>query len=152
MHETSNIDCPSSATGGWRSVYIGSPRRSGGPAYAMILKRGDGEEIIARNVTLAQALVIALEHGGGYGAVMVYRDRGAFRDYAIGPRPLCGGAFAGVLTMSVPRTRGLATDHARAMEAFEEIMEHDARMFWNGRIESAGDRAVRRANIIGDAT
>jgi hypothetical protein len=33
----------------------------------MILKRDGGDDIIARNVTIAQALVIALEHGGGCG-------------------------------------------------------------------------------------
>ena len=47
MHETSNTDCASSAGDGRRSV-IGSPHRSSGPGYPMILKRGAGEEIIAR--------------------------------------------------------------------------------------------------------
>jgi hypothetical protein len=83
---------------------------------------------------------------------MIYRDRGAFRDYAIGRRPLCGGAFEGVVSGLVPRTTRLATDHVRALEFFEEILEHDPRVFFDGRLESAFDRAARRRNVIGVTT
>jgi hypothetical protein len=83
---------------------------------------------------------------------MIYRDRGAFRDYVIGRRPLCGGAFEGVVSGLVPRTIRLATDQVRALEFFEEILEHDPRVFFDGRLERAFDRAVRRRNVIGVTT
>lgn len=134
----------------WRSVYIASPRRLDGKRYAMIRKRDGGEETIAHNVTIAQALVIALEHRGEYGAVMFYRDRDAFREYLIGRRRLGGDVFEPVLRGVVPRTARLAADHVHALEFFEEIMEHDPRVFFDGRL--VRDRAANRNEIIGDAT
>jgi hypothetical protein len=150
MSETPEID-RDRAGDGWRSVYIASPRRlDGAVTYAMIVKRDGAEETIARNVTIARALVIALEHRGGYGAAMVYRDRGALREYVIGRRRLGEGAFEPVLRGVVPRTARIATDHIHALEFFEEIMEHDPRVFFDGRL--VRNRAVRRNNLIGDAT
>lgn len=152
MHETPITDRGSSADDRWRSVYIASPRRLKGRTYAMILKRDGGQDTIARDVTIAQALVIALEHRSGYGAAMFYRDRAALREYVIGRRRLDGGVFEPVLRGVVPRTARLAIDHVRALEFFEEVLEHDPRVFFDGRLESASHRAMRRANIIGDAT
>jgi hypothetical protein len=142
--------CP--ADDGWQSVYIASPRRLDRVVtYSMILDREGTAETIARNVTIARALIIALEHRG-YGAVMFYRDRGALREYVIGRRRLSGHSFEPVLRGLVPRTARIATDHVHALECFEEILEHDTRVFFEGRLESARDRAVRRANVIRDTT
>jgi hypothetical protein len=127
----------------WRSVDIASPRRLDGKRYAMIVKRDGGEETIARNVTIAQALVIALEHRAGHGAAMFYRDRDALREYVIGRRRLCGDAFEPVLRGIVPRTARLAADHVNALEFFEEILEDDPRVFFGGRIERERKRANR---------
>jgi hypothetical protein len=136
---------------GWQSVYIGEPRRLDGIiTYAVIVKRNGGEEAIARNVTIARALVIALEHRGGYGAAMVYRDRGALREYVIGRRRLGEGTFEPVLRGVVPRTARIATDHVHALEFFEEVLEPDPRVFFDGRLTR--DRAANRNKIIGDAT
>jgi hypothetical protein len=152
MDEIPKTDLTSSTGDGWHSAYIASPRRLQGRTYAMILKCDGGEETIARDVTIAQALVIALEHRSGYGAAMFYRDRAALREYVIGRRRLGGNAFEPVLRGVVPRTTRLATDHVRALEFFEEILEHDPRVFFDGRLESAFVRASRRANVIGGAT
>jgi hypothetical protein len=152
MSETPEID-RDRAGDGWRSVYIASPRRlDGAVTYAMSVKRDGGEETIARDVTIARALVIALEHRNGYGAAMFYRDRGVLREYVIGRRLLAGDAFEPVLRGLVPRTACLATDHVRALEFFEEILEDDPRMFFDGRLERERKRAIRRRNVIGDAT
>jgi hypothetical protein len=118
----------------------------------MIVKREGGEKTIARNVTIVQALVIALERGREHGAVMFYRDRGAFREYVIGRRRLVGGAFEPVLRGVVPRTTRLATDHVRALEFFEEIIEHDPRVFFDGRLTRTTKRAMLRVDINGEAT
>jgi hypothetical protein len=135
----------------WRSVYIASPRRLDCKRYAMIVKRDGGDETIARNVTIAQALAIALEHRTGYGAAMFYRDRACLREYVIGRRLLGGDAFEPVLRGLVPLTARLATDHVRALEFFEEILEHDPRVFFDGRLEKEGKRAMRPGNV-GNAT
>lgn len=51
-----------------------------------------------------------------------------------------------------PRRR-LATDHVRALEFFEDVLEHDTRVFFQGRLERTRPRAMRRRNaIVGDAT
>ncbi len=150
MGETPTIERGPSAGGLWRSVYIASPRRLDGKRYAMIVKRDGGEETIARNVTIAQALIVALEHRREHGAVMFYRDRGALREYLIGRRRLDGGVFEPVLRGVVPRTARLAADHVHALEFFEEIMEHDPRVYFDGRL--VRDRAANRKEIIGDAT
>jgi hypothetical protein len=135
----------------WHSVFIASPRHlSGGATYAMTVKRDGGEETIARNVTIARALVIALEHGGGRGAAMIHRDRGELREYVIGRRPLGGGAFEPVLRGAVRRTGRIETDHVHALELFEEILEHDPRVFFDGRL--VRERSTRPSNIVGDAT
>jgi hypothetical protein len=137
---------------GWQSVYIGEPRRLDGVVtYSVIAKRDGREQTIAWNVTIARALVIALEHPGGCGAAMFYHDRGELREYVIGRRRWVGHAFEPVLRGVVPRTARLAIDHIRALEFFEEVLEHDPRVFFDGRLESASDRAMRRANIIGEA-
>lgn len=48
----------------WRSVDIASPRHLyGAPTYAMVVKCDGRDEAIVRNVTIAKALVIALELG-----------------------------------------------------------------------------------------
>lgn len=151
MDETPKTDPGLSAGDRWRSVYIASPRRLDGKRYAMILKCDDGEETIAHDVTIAQALVIALEHRREYGAVMFYRDRAALREYVIGRRRLGGDVFEPVLRGLVPRTARIATDHVRALEFFEEILEHDPPLFFKGRLENARKRGARRANIGGAA-
>lgn len=118
----------------WRAVYIGAPRPLDGPRYAMIVKRDGGEETIAPHATIAQALIIALEHRKEHGAAMFYRDRGDLREYVIGRRRSDTGVFEPVLRGVVPRTARIATDHVRALEFFEEVMEHDPRVFFDGRL------------------
>ena len=53
-------------------------------------------------MTIVQALVIALERGREHGALMFYRDRGAFREYVIGRRRLVAGTSSP--SCVVPRT------------------------------------------------
>lgn len=118
----------------WRSVYIASPRRLDGARYAMIVKRDEGEETIAPHATIAQALIIALEYRKEHGAAMFYRDRGDLREYVIGRRRLDTDVFEPVLRGVVPRTARIATDHVRALEFFEEVLEHDPRVFFDGRL------------------
>lgn len=148
MDKTPTTQRAPSADQPWRSVYIASPRRLDGKKYAMIVKRDGGEETIARNVTIAQALVIALELGREHGAVMFYRDRGKLREYVIGRRRLDGGAFEPVLRGGVQRTARIETDHVRALEFFEEILEHDPRVFFDGRLVRVP--VARRDNVVGD--
>jgi hypothetical protein len=126
----------------WRAVDIASPRPLDGPTYTMIATRDGGEEIVARYVSLAQALFVALELRGGCVAGMVYRDRGDFREYVIGRRPTGANTFKPVLRGVVPRTARIAADHIRALEFFEEVMQHDPRIFFDGRLvrERAGNR------------
>jgi len=128
----------------WRSVYIGSPRRMDGKRFAMIVKRDGREETIAPHATIAQALIIALELGREHGAAMFYRDRGDLREYVIGRRRLKTNVFEAVLRGAVPRTARVATDHVRALEFFEEVMEHDPRVFFEGRLVRT--RAAYRSN------
>jgi hypothetical protein len=150
MDETPTTERGQSIDHPWRSVYIATPRRLEGKKYAMIVKREGGEETIARNVTIAQALIIALELGREHGAVMFYRDRASLREYVIGRRRLNGKVFEPVLRGVVPRTARLETDHVRALEFFEEILEHDPRVFFDGRLVRFP--AARRNNVIGEAT
>ena len=137
---------------GWHSVYIVSPRRMDRVVtHSMILNRDGREETIACNVTIAGALIIALQHRG-HGAVMFHRDRGALREYVIGRRRLGEHCFEPVLRGIVPRTARIATDHLRALEFFEEILEHDPRIFFDGRLVSSRDRLAQRGNVISKAT
>ena len=152
MDETPTTERGPSIDHPWRSVYIATPRRMDGKKYAMIVKRDGGEETIAHNVTIAQALVIALEHRREHGAAMFYRDRTDFREYVIGRRRLDGGVFEPVLRGVVPRTVRLEIDHVRALEFFEEIMEDDPRIFFEGRLTRTTKRAMRRVDISGEAT
>ena len=152
MDETPTTDRVPAASDPWRSVHIASPRRLDGKRYAMIVKREGGEKTIARNVTIVQALVIALERGREHGALMFYRDRGAFREYVIGRRRLVAGTFEPVLRGLVPRTALVAADHVRALEFFEEIMEDDPRIFFEGRLTRTTKRVMRRVDINGEAT
>lgn len=150
MDETPTAGRVPSAGNLWQPVYIASPRRFDGKRYAMIARRDGGEETIAHDVTIAQALVIALEHRRSHGAVMFYRDRGDLREYVIGRRPLDGGAVVPVLRGVVPRTRRVEVDHVRALEFFEEILADDPRVFFDGRLVRG--RAARRNTVVGDAT
>lgn len=135
----------------WYSVLIASPRHlSGAATYAMVVRRDDGDEIIAPHATIAQALVIALEYRKGHSAAMFCRDRGDLREYVIGRRRLDTGGFEPVLRGAVPRTARIAIDHVRALEFFEEVMEHDPRVFFDGRL--VRNRPERRADLDGDAT
>ncbi|TXG96753.1 MAG: hypothetical protein E6R08_08720 [Nevskiaceae bacterium] len=140
----------------WRSVLIAPPRRMARHVgYRMIARRDGVEETIARDVTIAQALVIALEHGGGYGAAMVYKDAdhrepGGLRQYVVGRLRLTDRVFEPVLHGVVPRSNRLETDLVRALEFFEEILADDPRAFFDGRIERERLRSARRADIAGD--
>ncbi|ULL01508.1 hypothetical protein [Bradyrhizobium sp. I71] len=119
----------------WHSVFIAAPRRlHNAVRYRMSVKRDGVEEIIAHDVSIARALVIALEHGGGRGAEMFYRNRGDLREYVIGRRRLADKIFEPVLRGVVPRTGRIETDHVRALEFFEEVLEHDPRVFFGGRL------------------
>lgn len=133
----------------WQSVFIAAPRRlaEGAVTYRMIVKRDGREEIIAHDVTIARALIIALEHRGGCGATMFYRDRGSLREYVIGRRRLVGRTFEPVLRGVVPRTARNERDHVHALEFFEEVLEHDARVFFDGRL--VRERPAKRTDIKG---
>jgi hypothetical protein len=119
---------------GWHAVHIGAARRVDGFRYAMIVNRESGEATIAAPVTIAEALVIALELGDKCGAAMFYRDRGERREHVIGRRRSDTGVFEPVLSASVGRTARIATDHVSALEFFEDVMEHDPRVFFDGRL------------------
>ncbi|MCK1500468.1 hypothetical protein [Bradyrhizobium sp. 188] len=117
----------------------------------MLVKRDGGEEIIAPHATIAQALIIALEHRKEHGAAMFYRDRGDLREYVIGRCRRDTDVFEPVLRGVVQRTANIAADHVRALEYFEDIMEHDTRVFFDGRL--VRNRPVRTAKkAIGAAT
>ncbi len=132
----------------WHSVFIAAPRRlHDAVVYRMSVKRDGVEEIMAHDVTIAQALVIALEHGGGSGAAMLYRDRGELREYVIGRRRLADKVFEPVLRGVVPRTGRIETDHVRALEFFEEILKDDPRVFFGGRL--IRQRPPKRDDIKG---
>lgn len=150
MNETPTTERVPPAGQPWRSVYIGAPRRLDGKRFTMIVKRDGREETIAPHATIAQALIIALEYRKEHGAAMFYRDRGDFREYVIGRCRLDTDAFEPVLRGVVPRTARIATDHVRALEFFEEVLEHDPRVFFDGRL--VRKRPALRDNIIGDAT
>ncbi len=60
------------------------------------------EEVVARDVTLERALVIALEYGGTGKAAVVHRDQGVFRCFKIGYRSPHG------LASVLPGRRGQA--------------------------------------------
>lgn len=155
-HRSANVeDTPTTAPvppagHAWRSVYIGAPRRMDGRRFAMIVKRDGGEQIIAPHATIAQALIIALEYRKEHGAAMFYRDRGDFREYIIGRCRLSTDVFEPVLRGVVPRTARIATDHIRALEFFEEVLERDPRVFFDGRL--VRNRTAPPADIDGDAT
>jgi hypothetical protein len=132
----------------WHSVFIAAPRRlHTAVVYRMSVKRDGVEEIIAHGVTIARALVIALEHGGGRGAEMFYRDRGELREYVIGRRRLADRIFEPVLRGVVPRTKRIETDHVRALEFFEEILADDPRVFFAGRL--IRERPAKRKDTEG---
>jgi hypothetical protein len=114
----------------------------------MIVKRDGREEAIAHDVTIARALIIALEHRGGYGAAMFHRERGSLREYVIGRRLLAGRTFEPVLRGVVPRTARIERDHVHALEFFEEVLEHDPRVFFDGRL--IRERAAKRNDIKGE--
>jgi hypothetical protein len=50
----------------------------------------------------------------------------------------------------VPSTARIAADHIRALEFFEEVMEHDPRIFFDGRL--VRERARNRNTNIGART
>jgi hypothetical protein len=79
---------------------------------------------------------------------MFYRDRGKLREYVIGRRRLNGKVFEPVLRGAVRRTARIETDHVRALEFFEEILEHDPRVFFDGRLVRFP--VARRHNVVGD--
>lgn len=151
MKETPTTDRVPPAAQPWRSVYIRAPRSLDGKRFAMIVKRDGGEEIIAPHATIAQALIIALEHRKEHGAAMFYRDRGDLREYVIGRCRRDTDVFEPVLRGVVQRTANIAADHVRALEYFEDIIEHDTRVFFDGRL--VRNRPVRTAKkAIGAAT
>lgn len=130
----------------WRSVYIGAPRSMDGKRFAIIVERDQGEETIAPHATIAQALIIVLAYRKEYGAAMFYRDRGDFREYVIGRHRLDSDVFEPVLRGVVPRTAHLANDHVRALEFFEEVLEHDPRVYFDGRLERTRSRTADQAS------
>lgn len=104
--------------------------------------RSDGE-VVAQGVTLCRALVLALEHGGEFRAVLVERNFGSVRRFEIGRRR--GRIFRRVLSVTVPRSADPGADADRAMKQFGKTLLENPRLFWRGRIETDEDFVRRTA-------
>lgn len=113
-------------------------------AYTMFEKRGDHERVVASGVTIANVLIIALEHRRRATAALTYRNHGDLRVFILGRCASNGGTFEVVLPMPVTRTRSLVADRARAMKIFEKIMARHPSVFWGGRLVRTGTGRTRR--------
>ncbi|MDX3965536.1 MAG: hypothetical protein QHD01_02915 [Bradyrhizobium sp.] len=102
--------------------------------YTLLAKTADGE-VVARDVPLTRALVIAVENRRTGRATVTYRKCGQFLIFEIGCRSPDGQSFEPILNARVPTTRHSETNANDAIERFEAILLHDPGEFFDGRIE-----------------
>ena len=104
---------------------------------------GSDGEVVAQGVTLCRALVLALEHGGEFRAVLVERNFGSVRRFEIGRRR--GRTFSKIMYVTVARSADPAVDADHALRQFGKALLENPRLFWRGRIETDEDFARRTA-------
>jgi hypothetical protein len=125
--------------------------------YTMWIRKDDGaEKIVARSVSAARALLIALEHGGA-GRTTIVSHSGPSRRFwellryppGAGPDPLGrvpAGCAEKVMSASTTRSSDCAADAHEALAEFGRRFLSTPRLFWAGELEPDGERARRRAD------
>ena len=117
--------------------------------YTMLVPSGSREEVIARDVSLERALVVAVEHGREGKATVLHQDIGAFRSFEIGCRSLETGAFESILEVLIRRSGHPMADADSAIGLFGDILINEPHVFWKGRIASKRNRKFRRGRNAG---
>jgi hypothetical protein len=112
--------------------------------YTMFVADDAGaDEIVARNVTAAKALSIAVERGGaGDPRILCWHDRN-HRFYAI-VRHVAGEEPELVMAVRGPYSPDESADNSKAAMLFERTFLSDPSRFWDGEIMSDEDYARRR--------
>jgi hypothetical protein len=114
--------------------------------YTMSVKRdGGAEEVVARNVTAARALLIALEHGGA-GRATIVANVGYFHTrWELLRHPPNAEPEKIMATVTV-RTSDYMADFQDAVVEFEKRFLDDTPSFWAGELESDDEHARRCAD------
>jgi hypothetical protein len=114
--------------------------------YTLSINRDGGtKEVVARNVTAARALLIALEHGGA-GRVTTVANVGYFHiRWELLRCPPNAGPERIMTTVTV-RTSDYIADFQDAVAEFEKVFLDDTRAFWAGELEPDDEHARRRAD------
>lgn len=114
--------------------------------YTMLLKKPDGtEEVLARNVTAARALNIALEHGGTGRVKIAVRTNRTQRLYELFlHKPDLEPER--IMAVSVARSSDPVEDGRKAVAAFGEIFLKKAGDYWSGSVEPDKGYALRHRN------
>jgi hypothetical protein len=111
--------------------------------YTMSLPDGEDELIVAENVTIERALVLAVRHGHAGRATILHREWCGFRIFEIGRRHPATMAFEAVFETLVKRTDDPMADADDAIGNLAEILLNDTRVFWSGRIETDEEHLAR---------
>jgi hypothetical protein len=110
-----------------------------------ISRNGGAEEVVARNVTAARALLIALEHGGA-GRVTTVANVGYFHTHwELLRYPPNAGSERIMSTVTV-RTSDHLADFQDAVAGFEKMFLDDTLAFWAGELEPDDEHARRRGD------
>lgn len=114
--------------------------------YTMCTKNQDGaEEVVARNITAARALNIALEHGGtGRVKIVVLTNRTQRRYELFLHMPNVESQR--IMSVSVARSPDPLEDGRKAVAAFGEIFLKSAGDYWCGSVEPDEEYTRRRRN------
>ena len=108
------------------------------PNYTMTIEDDAGiEQTVARGVALADALKIAIQHGGAGEATVVHRDVGKGRLVSIGRQLAEDGAFECLAFAFMPRPRFPGPDEDHAWRSFERKLLGNTGLFWGGRVPIA---------------
>jgi hypothetical protein len=118
----------------------------------MSLPDGEDELIVAENVTIERALVLAVRHGHAGRATILHREWCGFRIFEIGRRHPATMAFEAVFETLVKRTDDPMADADDAMGNLAEILLNDTRVFWSGRIETDEEHLAKEPDKGDDMT
>lgn len=113
--------------------------------YTMTLPDGEHELIVAENIPIERALVLAVQHGHAGNTTILHREWNGFRIFEIGRLHRDTMAFEAVRETLVRRTDRPMADADDAIGNFAKILLNDTRVFWSGRIETDEDFERRRA-------
>jgi hypothetical protein len=106
------------------------------------------DEVVARELPLAEAMKTAMEHSGEFRVVLAHDDYDAFRVftlYRFSKRTFVTNREK--LFATVPRTADLVADEAAARQIIETQFLRWQRKFWKGAIMTSQDYAAREKHV-----